>query len=172
LPANIGHWLDNSIYYGALRFNKVSTGIIDDARVVQRNAEEDILLVPDFCEPIVTRELWDAVASLRQVRRERMKNARRRPTEDNGKLIVAPAPGMVLKYLLTGLLRCGLCGRSMVPSSSAIYEAKDGQAKRYVYYGCPGHLAGVYPNGKKIPEPWLRRMVVAKVRERLFPMSK
>ena len=170
--ATVGHWLSNPIYYGELLFCKTSTDIIDDARVVEQNAEEDRLSVPGFCEPIVTREQWDTVNSLRSLRREQIRRQRRKAHEGNGKLIAPPAPGMVLKYLLTGLVRCGLCGRSMTPSSSGNYKGKDGQPKRKVSYVCPGYPLHICTNGRRIPEKWLRQVIVAKIQERLFPWVK
>jgi DNA invertase Pin-like site-specific DNA recombinase len=76
-PSQIDYWLDHEIYYGELVFPKHSTGIVDDVRVVEPNAEKDILRVPEFCEPLVPRARWDRVQAIRQARRQRHANARR-----------------------------------------------------------------------------------------------
>ena len=76
---------------------------------------------------------------------------------------------MTLKYLLTGLVRCGHCKRAMNPSSSAPYITKSGEAKRYTAYSCPGSVAGVCQNSTRVPEEWLREVVIDTTRERLFP---
>jgi DNA invertase Pin-like site-specific DNA recombinase len=89
----VGYILDNPIYYGELLWEEHATGIVDDARVIRRNADEDMLRVPGFCEPLVARETWDAVAELRRARREDA--ARRRGRGDGGKQIRPPAPGQV-----------------------------------------------------------------------------
>ena len=89
--------------------------------------------------------------------------------ENGGKLIEPPAPGMTLRYLLTGLVRCGHCSRAMNPTSSAAYVTKSGEAKRYTAYSCPGSVSGVCPNGTRVPENWLRKVVIGTVRQRLFP---
>ena len=76
---------------------------------------------------------------------------------------------MTLRYLLTGLVRCGHCSRAMNPTSSAAYVTKSGEAKRYTAYSCPGSVSGVCPNGTRVPEDWLRKVVIGTVRQRLFP---
>jgi len=168
-PESIGYWLDNPIYYGELLWEKHSTGIVDDMRVVERNAEEDMLRVPDFCDPLVPRELWDKIQAVRQVRRDRLAKARRVRAEDNGKQIKPPAPGMTLNYLLSGLVYCAECGQRMTVSSSSEYVTKSGEVKRYISYVCPGYVGGHCMNGKRVPEQWLREVVLDKIRERLFP---
>jgi DNA invertase Pin-like site-specific DNA recombinase len=171
-PPTVGYWLDNPIYSGELVWEKNCTGIVDDMRVVERNNEEDVTRVPDFCEPIVTREVQEAIWAVRRARRDRIVHARKNKAENGGKLIEPPAPGLTLKYLLTGLVRCGHCSRAMNPVSTRAYVTKSGKSNRYTAYSCPGYVAGVCPNHKRIPEDWLRQIVVGKMRERLFPMSK
>lgn len=167
-PETIAYWLDNPIYYGTLRFNQNATGVINDTRVVEANAPDQVLLVPDFCEGLVLRERWDNVQAVRQVRRQRSLEARARKQQSDGKLLDATAPGLTLNYLLSGLLFCE-CGLRMTASSSSAYVAKDGTQRRYVSYVCPGYLGGHCENGTRIPEPWIREMVIGKLRERLFP---
>ena len=103
------------------------------------------------------------------MRRDRIAEARRRKAEANGKLIEPPAPGVSVKFLLSGLVFCSECGLRMRPSSSPEYITKSGEAVRYVSYVCPGYLAGYCENSKTVPEQWLREVVVAKIRQRLFP---
>ena len=165
-PDTIGYWLDNPIYYGELLWEQNATGVVDDTRVVERNAEADMLRVPDFCEPLVAREVWDAVAALRKLRRDAHARTRRRPPAGGDKQIAPPAPGLTLKHLLSGLVRCGACDRSMRPVPSG--RASKG-GRRYLYYACPGMIAGACANKTYVPEGWLREAVVARLRARLFP---
>jgi DNA invertase Pin-like site-specific DNA recombinase len=169
-PSTIGYWLDNPIYVGELVWAANSTGIVDDVRVVQPNAPEDVIRVPGFCDPLVPRATYDAVQKMRQARRQRLLESHQRKAAASGKLIAPPAPGLALKYLLTGLVRCGHCGRAMTPSSSPVYVAKSGEERRYTSYVCPGHSARICPNHRRIPERWLREVVIGKLRERLFPL--
>ena len=90
-----------------------------------------------------------------------------RAAEEDGKLIRTPAPGMTLRYLLSGLIYCK-CGMRMTASSSSTYIAKGGDTRRYVSYVCPSYLAGTCANSKRVPEDWIRTMVINKLKERLF----
>lgn len=166
-PATVGYWLQHEIYKGVLVWEKYCTGIVADMRVLQANPVEDHLVVDDFCPPLTTPEKWEAVNSLRQVRAAAITAARQRKQAENGKQIAAPARGLVLRYPLTGLARCGSCKRAMTPSSSR-YEAKSGETTHYVSYVCPGYLAGVCPNQKRVPEDWLRQVVLRTLRQRFL----
>ena len=111
-PSTIGYWLDSEIYYGDFVFEKRSTGIVDDMRVVESNCLDDRLYVPEFCEPLIDRKLWDEVNRLRQPRRDQLckggTGARR--SSASGKQILPPQPGMTVNYLLSGLIYCDECG--------------------------------------------------------------
>jgi DNA invertase Pin-like site-specific DNA recombinase len=167
-PETVAYWLDSRIYYGDLYWGLNATGVVDDTRVVEANAPGEVLHVENFCEPLVTRERWNNVHAVRLVRRERVLAARRRKDESTGKQLDAPAPGLTLNYLLSGLLFCE-CGLRMTASSSSVYVAKDGTERRYVSYVCPGYLGGHCKNGTRVPEEWVRSVVLGKLRDRLFP---
>jgi DNA invertase Pin-like site-specific DNA recombinase len=168
-PATVGDRLQNQIYKGVLVWNENCTGIVDDVRILQPNPIEDVLVVPDFCPPLTTPETWDAVNALREARAEAIGAARGRKSHTGDKQITAAAPGLCLRYLLTGLVRCAECRRAMTPSSSPVYVTKAGVERRYVTYVCPGYLARICSNGRRVPEEWLRRVVVHTIRQRLFP---
>ena len=72
----VNYWLKQEIYYGELVWEEHATGVVDDRRVIERNAEEDMLRVPEFCEPLVTKELWQGVQQIRGLRSERARLAR------------------------------------------------------------------------------------------------
>ena len=167
-PSTIGYWLDNEIYYGEFVFEKHSTGIVDDMRVVELNCLDDRLYVPEFCEPLIDRKLWDEVNRLRQPRRDRAKEALARRNSASSKQILPPAPGMTVKYLLSGLIYCDECGLRMTASSSPKYTTKSGEVRRYASYICPGYKAGSCTNDIHIPEELLRNIVLDKIRERFF----
>ena len=170
-PPTIGYWLSQDIYFGELVWPKNATGIVGDRHVRERNSAEQIVRVPDFCEPLVTRALWDEVQHLRRVRRERFEATRNRNAVKTEKQILPPAPGMNLKYLLSGLLFCGECGLRMIASPSSPYTTKAGVLKRYVVFACPSAKAGHCSNKVTVPEEWLREVVVSKLRDRLFPKA-
>src|SRR4029079_6415054 len=99
-------------------------------------------------------------------RKEDLARRRRKPAGGPAQQIVPVAPGVAVKYLLSGLVRCHECGRSMraIPSSP---NTRSGG--KYVYYACPGSLSGGCPNRTKVREDRLRQVVVARLRDRLFP---
>lgn len=167
-PESVGYWLDSKIYCGDLYYGVHATGIVADSRVVQRNAPAEVLHIPNFCEPLVSRERWDSVQAVRSVRRERALQARRQRRSGSGRLLDAPAPGLTLNYLLSGLLFCE-CGLRMTASSNGAYLAKDGTERRYPSYVCPGYLAGHCANDVRVPEKWIRQVVIDTLRQRLFP---
>lgn len=167
-PETIGSWLDSEIYCGHLSYGRVSTGIVADTRVVQRNAATEVLRVPDFCEALVPRDRWNNVQAIRTIRRERSLEARRRKSCSDGKLLDIPAPGLTLNYLLSGLLFCE-CGLRMTASSNGAYTAKDGTERRYTSYVCPAYIAGHCANDVRVPEKWIRQTVVDTLRKRLLP---
>jgi site-specific DNA recombinase len=164
----VAYVLANPIYVGELVWGRYSFDIIDDTRVRQANSEKDVLRVAGFCESLIDAAVFADVRRLRLARAEGIRRAREAARDE--KLIRPLAPGLVLKYLLTGLARCGVCGRSMTPASSAAYTLKStGESRRYVAYVCPGYAgSGACANGTRIPEPWLREQVADLIRRRLF----
>src|SRR6185312_12681019 len=105
----------------------------------------------NFCEPLVSREVWDAVQQVRQERSARTRKARQSRKDNGGKQIAPVIPGLALTYLLSGLVCCGRCHRAMTVSSSPAYTTKEGQTRRYGSYVCPGSTAGVCTNKTRVP---------------------
>jgi len=166
-PSTIGHWLDNPIYIGELVWGTNATEVIDDVRKKEPRPEEEWERFPGFCEPLVAREVWERVQALRAARGKRAKEAREREMPKHG-IPGIHSPGIALKYPLTGLVRCQECGRAMTPSSSSPFLTRSGESKRYVAYTCPAYPSGICSNSKRIPEDWLREVVMDLIRRRLF----
>jgi DNA invertase Pin-like site-specific DNA recombinase len=166
-PFTMGYRLESPIAIGTLRWGKNRTGVVNDTRVVEPNPD-GAELVPDFCPALVSVELYERVQRLRRARGEQIRAARRDRDEGAGpaKLIAPQARGLTLKYLLTGLVRCGSCNASMRPVPSG-RQSKAG--KRYVYYTCPRHYDKACANGRHVPEAPLREAVISRLRARLFP---
>lgn len=165
--STVGEWLRNPIFVGELVWEKHETGIVNDVRRVRKHEERDVLRVPNFCEPIIERALWDRVQAQLDIRSDVMKRRRKKP--ESGKQIEALAPGLALKYLLSGLVRCGSCRRAMTISPTKEYVKKNGDSRRYTAYACPGYLSGACTNSRRVPEEWLRKEVVQLLVDRLFP---
>jgi DNA invertase Pin-like site-specific DNA recombinase len=167
----VNYWLKHDIYFGELVWEEHATGVVDDRRVIEKNPVDQVLRVPDFCEPLVPRELWDTVQQIRRERSKRAQKARAARKNDGGKQIAAVTPGLALNYLLSGLVRCGHCNRAMVVSSTAPYTTRSGVTRRYASYVCPGYFTRACDNGTRVPEVWLREAVVDLIFRRLFPTT-
>lgn len=166
--STIGCMLDNELYYGDFLFPKHATDIVDDVRIRECVRDEDIEVITGFCEPLVSRQTWETIQAVRNVRRE-LAAARRRKPENGVKQIAPLAPGLSIMYLLSGLLRCGHCGAAMRPAGMS--RIKDPSGK-YVYYRCTRNIDGACPNKKTVPEKWVRHIVVEHLRKRLFGDSR
>jgi len=91
----------NPIYKGKLRYGE--------------------LIIEDYCEPMVSKELWDDVQRIIQKRAQTgmLRKKKSHPRTQSG------------SYLLTGLLRCQKCGSSMTGYSSG--GQKNGRTyRRYI----------------------------------------
>lgn len=131
-PDTVGRWLKNPIYHGELFWEEFTTGIVDDLRILERNPDDEVLRVPDFCEPIVKKWQFEEVAAFRNKRRTNGNCSKDR----NG-------IGMTYSYMLTGLVRCGHCNCSMVPNGTGAYQTKTGEERRYTGYMCPKSRSGI-----------------------------
>jgi DNA invertase Pin-like site-specific DNA recombinase len=168
-PYTMGYRLDNPIAVGTLRWGEYRTAVISDSRVIQLNPD-GAEFVRDFCAPIISLELYEQVQKLRRFRGEQVRIARtakEKARKGFCKLIAPQARGLTLKYLLSGLIRCGSCNSSMRATSTG-RPSKAG--RQYVYYFCPRHYDGACPNNRKIREDHLREAVVGRLRARLFPL--
>ncbi len=159
--STVGRWLANRIYYGALVWDKVSTGLVDDRRVSKRNPTDEQTVVEDFCDGIVSRELWEQVAILRKSRQIP------KDTQVESGAIAVVSRRLAMRYPFTGIARCGECGRSMVPNGSAKYTDRLGQEHRYVRYLCPGMSDKTCSNRMRVPEEWVRVTAIQLLLKRL-----
>ncbi len=165
-PFTMGYRLSNPIYVGTLVWGENRTGVVNDTRVVEPNPD-GAEVVPDFCPPLVSAELFQQVQKLREVRARQIRRSRRKEAAESPPKLIAPqGRGLTLKYLLTGLLRCAGCNASLRPVPTG-RRSKGG--KRYVYYACPRHYDGACANSRHLPEDQLRDAVLARLRARLFP---
>lgn len=167
-PSTLTYILDNQIYYGAFVWNENSTGIVADVRVVEPNDDDEVLRIPDYCEALVSRELWDEVNAMSQQRRHRSSTTQDdAPSSD--KQIKILAPGVSIKYPLSGLVFCTECKCRMRATSTSPYTAKNGDSRRYTNYVCVGFASGRCRNAIKVPEDWLRNTVINLLLNRLLP---
>lgn len=128
-PANVG-----DLQHGELEFYTERTG------VTHKRHREDALIVPNAHPAIVDRDTWNAAQQLLNERGQR-----------SGRQGDSP-------YLLSGLVYCGLCGRTMVP-------VKGRNRRRYVCRGyqmsglCSAtHAQPIDVVEQLVVQEWLRRV--------------
>ncbi len=148
----IGKQLQNPIYCGELVWDQNCTGIVRGVRVLEANSPEDVIHVPDFCEPLIS------VEDFQQVQANRIARTRNRKTESGER-----RRGISYRYPLTGLIRCGHCNAAMNPNSSRYKDAV------YTSYMCPNRRIGICDNTFSVPEEWLRESVVGFILKHLIP---
>lgn len=131
-PASVRVILTNTAYYGMASFGKTKL-VKDDTRLTQgyKRDSHQVKVPPENwkfipCPPIVSRELWEAC-------NQRLEPARK---------IGAGRPDR--KHVLTGLLRCPYCHRSM-GGKRQFWRASD-RTDWYTRYSCPsGSKADALP---------------------------
>jgi len=169
--STVNRWFENTLYIGVFTYNQLLVEIHKDVRIQTRNSVDDFIINPNFCEPLISKEVWDVVQLLRNPRVARGKKAKKRKGADSKKLIRFVRPGTSIRYLLSGLVCCAECSRSMVPRSGQPYTRKDGTIEKYTAYVCPGRYDNLCPNRVSVKEYWLRSIVVQLVKDRLLPSS-
>jgi len=169
--STIGYWLRREIYIGVGVWGENCTDIIDDARVIEPNPHpEEIERVENFCEPLISLEVFDAVKAVRKKRADRWAASRSGSDAERGKLIQPMASGISLSYPLSGLVKCGEpggCGGCMVARPSG-RKSKTGTT--YTYYVCPRYINGACANQQYVHERRLWAATVSCLRKRLFPL--
>ena len=106
-PSTIRGIMRNETYAGVWHDNKRKRG---------KGVNPSESWVPVSVPPIISRELWEAAQERIAANRERL---RRRPK---------------YPYLLSGILRCGRCGRAFIGMTSV--PSRDRRPKAYHYYRC------------------------------------
>jgi len=164
--STVRYWLNHSIYRGVLIWGKQQADICKDVRVIRSRPESDWTSFDQFCEPLVSEELFREVQELALVRR----NSQKVPEDQqSGKLIPPIANGISLVYPLSGLVVCGECGGHMRPVTSG---RKSKSGKSYMYYACEtASVSKACLNRAHVPESWLRGVVIEKVQERILGMK-
>ncbi len=119
--------LKNPVYMGRIAYGKSRQQHIEgtdtDYRRILVEADEYIMSDEVAHEPIVSEELFEqAQIKLREM-----------------SIVMAPQVGRAPKYILSGILRCPMCGQAMTATLSSCKD-KNGERKDYRYYIC-GHAA-------------------------------
>ncbi len=164
----VGSIMTNSVYKGLFRFNFLATDIEDDCRIIRKKNPDEVIYIEDFCEPIIDSSVIDKVSADVRRRSQSIMKLRESKKSTDGKQVQPLNQGLTLVYPLTGLVRCAECGAAMRPSKSG---AKSKTAASYYYYRCPCANDGRCTNRLYLRGPWLWQVVVARLRETLFPLD-
>jgi DNA invertase Pin-like site-specific DNA recombinase len=173
--STVNSWLQNEIYIGVGVWGANSTDIVNDARVIEPNPHpEEIERVEEFCEPLISRDVFKAVNAVREARAAQMAASmaaaagKAASDAESGKLIKPMAGGISLNHPLSGLVKCGECGACMAPRSSG-RKSKTGTS--YTYYVCPRSVDHACTNKLYVHLGRLEEAAMSRLRNRLFPLS-
>ena len=118
--------LDNPVYTGRIVFGRTKLQHIEGTECDYKRVKADDYILSDEVvhEAIIDQELFEKA----QIKLH------------DRSIAMAPKVGRAPKYILTGLLRCPMCGSSMRGTIVGSSKGKDGEKKQYRYYQC-GHYA-------------------------------
>ena len=112
--------LDNPIYGGKIAFGRRAREKVKGTKNQYRQAwQEDYILADGQHEAVISEELWN------KVREKRIATGVKQPSK----------VGKERAHLLTGILKCPICGGPMYTNKHA-WTNKDGTYKEVYYYVC------------------------------------
>lgn len=114
--------LENPVYHGKIAFGRRKSEKVSGTRNTYRIVKQDDYMVYDgIHKAIIDEDTWKKVQEKRKVQAKRYERVNRGKDEKI--------------HLLSGLLRCPICGASMYGNKSV--KKKNGKHyKDYFYYGC------------------------------------
>lgn len=110
--------IDNPLYKGYVRYARYKKW----SEKRRKGKNPDPIIVKGIHEPIVSEELWEMAA-----------NIRRNTDTKQGHTKVNKS-----QNIISGILRCPMCGASMVVGWSTT-KLKSGEKRRYRYYACANY---------------------------------
>jgi site-specific DNA recombinase len=149
----VGRILQNKIYVGIYEHQRHQRAIVADRNLCRKNPESAILKVDDFCEPLISLELFNKVNSDRVARTLKCTPKFRKQQSSNSGL----ARGLSVKYHLSGLIYCAHCQSSMHAECNQ-YPSANG-ISYYGAYKCPRTLAGGCDNRSYPKMKWLNQQI-------------
>lgn len=110
--------IDNPLYKGYVRYARYKKW----SEKRRKGKNPDPIIVKGIHEPIVSEELWEMAASIRR----------------NAEIKQGHAKVNKSQNIISGILRCPVCGASMVVGWSTS-KLKSGEKRRYRYYACANY---------------------------------
>lgn len=115
--------LKNPVYCGKIAYGRRKTEKVHGTRNQYHLVEQDdYILVDGIHEPIVTEEVWKAAQIKVLSQSKKYEHINRGKNERI--------------HLLSGILRCPICGASMYGNKSVKYKKDGSKYKDFFYYGC------------------------------------
>ncbi len=114
--------LKNPVYCGKIAYGRRKTEKVHGTRNEYRIVEhDDYLLVDGLHEAIVSTKLWDAA----QIKLTAQAKKYEKVNVGNNRI-----------HLLSGIVKCPICGAGMFGNKSVKYKADGTKYKDFYYYGC------------------------------------
>ncbi len=115
--------LKNPVYYGKIAYGRRKTEKVHGTRNEYRLVEQDhYILVDGLHEGLISEETWQAAQAKLTVQAKKYEHVKRGKGEQ--------------VHLLSGLLKCPLCGAGMYGNKSVKYKSDGTKYKDFYYYGC------------------------------------
>ena len=144
---HIKRMLDNPVYTGRVAFGRTKMERVKGSENEYRRVKSDDFILSDEVvhEPIISDELFEKA------------QIKRKETASTGK----PSFGRSSKHLLSGILKCPMCGSSMYSDASA-WTNKDGTRRYKWKYQCGHYAKSKFGQCKKnaISAEWIEAEVI------------
>ena len=115
--------LKNPVYYGKIAYGRRKLEKVKGTRNEYRQVEQENYLVVDgIHEPIVSEEVWQAAQVKRAAQARKYEHVNRGKDERT--------------HLLTGIVKCPICGTGLYGNKSIKYRKDGTKYKDFYYYGC------------------------------------
>lgn len=144
---HIKRMLDNPVYTGRVAFGRTKMEQVKGSESDYKRVKSDDFILSDEVvhEPIISDELFEKA------------QIKRKETASTGK----PSFGRSSKHLLSGILKCPMCGSSMYSDTSA-WTNKDGTRRYKWKYQCGHYAKSKFGQCKKnaISAEWIEAEVI------------
>ena len=115
--------LKNPVYCGKIAYGRRKTEKVHGTRNEYRLVEQDdFLLVDGLHEAIISEEVWNAAQAKLIAQAKKYEHVNKRKDERT--------------HLLSGIVRCPVCGAGMYGNKSIKYKKDGTKYKDFFYYGC------------------------------------
>ena len=115
--------LKNPVYCGKIAYGRRKTEKVHGTRNEYRLVEQDdFLLVDGLHEAIISEEVWDAAQAKLIAQAKKYEHVNKGKDERT--------------HLLSGIVRCPVCGAGMYGNKSIKYKKDGTKYKDFFYYGC------------------------------------